>query len=203
MGFDLEALKLGQVPVRVLRFSPVSTIPPLLHSHAFVCRPCCIVVTVDSVVKQHIKIWTSSGHILTKFGALLKLVDTFKFWLQSTTMIRFTRRRTRVSCATCLSAATCVWDRRREKGIFCPMRFCRNLYVFRYNEIGESERAVYTFRKFCPHRQIQNGPCNLVSGGGCCRQGYNTVLVDGRSVTLEFRGKCLFFKIVGSVANIQ
>jgi hypothetical protein len=128
---------------------------------------------------------------LTKFGALLKLVDTCQFWLQSTTVIRFTRRRTRVSRATCLYAATCVWDRRRNKGIFYPIHFCCNLYVFRY-EIGESERAVCTFRKFCPHRQIQNGPCNLVSGGGCCRRGYNVVLVDSRSMTLESRSKCLF-----------
>ena len=128
----------------------------------------------------------TTWRILTKFGALLKLVDTFQFWLQSTTMIHFTQRRTRVSCATCLYAATCVWDRRRDKGIFYPIHFCRNLCVFRYHEIGESERAVYTFHKFCPLRQIQNGPCNLVSGGGCCRR-YNAVLVDSRSVTLEFR----------------
>jgi hypothetical protein len=180
MGFDLDAVKLEQVPVRVVRISPVSIIPPVLHSHAFICRPCCIVVTVDSVVKQHVKIGTTTGHILTKFGALLKLVDTFQFWLQSTTMIRFTRRRTRVSCTTRLYEATCFWDSRREKGIFCPVHFCRNLYVSRYHETGESERVVYTFRKFCPHRQIQNGPCNLVSGGSCCRREYNTVLVDSR-----------------------
>ena len=119
-------------------------------------------------------------------------LSTLQFWLQSTTMIRFTRRRTRDSCTTYLYAATYVWVRRREKGIFCPMHFCRNLYVSRYRDIGDCERAVYTFRRFGPHRQIQNDPCNLVSGGGCCRQGYNTVLVDSRSVTLEFRRKCLF-----------
>jgi len=186
MGFDLDAVKVGQFSVRVLPFSPVSTIPPMLHSHTFICRPYCIVVTVDSVVKQHVKIWTTTGLILTKFGALLKLVDTFQFWLQSTTVIRFTQRRTWVSCSSCLYIATCVWDRRRDKGIFCPLHFCCNLYVFRYHEIGESERAVYTCR-FCPHRQIQNGPCR-----GCCRRGYNAVLVDSRSVTLEFRNKCLF-----------
>lgn len=70
MGFDLDAVKLGQFPVRVLRFSPVGTILPMLHSHAFICRPFCIAVTVDSVVNT-----LKSGRPLVMFWEIWSLAE--------------------------------------------------------------------------------------------------------------------------------
>jgi hypothetical protein len=41
-GFVADQVALGQVPLRVLRFSPVRAIPPLLHIHS------CIIWRMDS-----------------------------------------------------------------------------------------------------------------------------------------------------------
>jgi len=40
--FVVDKMKLGKVPLPVLQFSPVSIIPPLLHTHSFIYHPRCI-----------------------------------------------------------------------------------------------------------------------------------------------------------------
>jgi hypothetical protein len=43
---------LYNVSLPVLQFSPVSIIPPMLHTHSFICHRCCIILPIDSVVRE-------------------------------------------------------------------------------------------------------------------------------------------------------
>jgi hypothetical protein len=53
VGFLVGNVALGQVFLLVLQFSPVTIIPPVLHSHSFICHLCYIFLAVDSMFVQH------------------------------------------------------------------------------------------------------------------------------------------------------
>jgi hypothetical protein len=45
----------GQLFLQVLRFSPVSVIPPIIRAHSFICHQRYTDPATDSVIKQHPK----------------------------------------------------------------------------------------------------------------------------------------------------
>jgi hypothetical protein len=45
-------IALGQVFLQVIWFSPVSIIPPMLHTHPFIYHRRCLILAVDRAVKQ-------------------------------------------------------------------------------------------------------------------------------------------------------
>ena len=51
VGFVVDEVALGQILPPVLQFSPVSIIPPLLHTHLFISHRRCIISAIDSIVK--------------------------------------------------------------------------------------------------------------------------------------------------------
>lgn len=51
MGFVIDKLALGLVFLRVIRFSPVSVILPMLHTHLLFCHKRRITLAVYIVVK--------------------------------------------------------------------------------------------------------------------------------------------------------
>jgi len=51
MGFVIDKLALGRGFLRVIRFSPVSVIPPMLHTRLLICHKRRVTLAVYSVVK--------------------------------------------------------------------------------------------------------------------------------------------------------
>jgi len=51
MGFVIDKLALGRGFLRVIRFSLVIVIPPILHTHLLICHKRHITLAVYSVVK--------------------------------------------------------------------------------------------------------------------------------------------------------
>jgi hypothetical protein len=47
----VEKVALERVVLRALRLSPVSVVPPMLHTHSSACHRRCIVLATDNVVK--------------------------------------------------------------------------------------------------------------------------------------------------------
>ena len=51
-GFVVDNMAVWSTSHQVLQFSPVSVIPPMLHSHSFLYHWCYIIIAVDSNIKQ-------------------------------------------------------------------------------------------------------------------------------------------------------
>jgi hypothetical protein len=51
----MDSVARGEVCAGILRISPVTIIPPLLHTHSFIYHRRCILLAINSVVKQHIE----------------------------------------------------------------------------------------------------------------------------------------------------
>jgi hypothetical protein len=49
--FVVDKVALGHVFLRVIQFSPVRIVPPILHTRSFLCCRCYIISAVDSIVK--------------------------------------------------------------------------------------------------------------------------------------------------------
>lgn len=72
---------------RVVQFSPVSIVPPLLHARSLASRRRCIILTVDSIVKHtHLHARVSSyqfvyrDHIREKFNRGFRVLGVFCFY---------------------------------------------------------------------------------------------------------------------------
>lgn len=48
-------IQYSQIFLQVLRFTPISIIPPMLHNHVFICQWCYIMVPTDSMIKWNTK----------------------------------------------------------------------------------------------------------------------------------------------------
>jgi hypothetical protein len=55
VGYVAELLAMGQASLRVLRFAPVSIIPPTNHMHSFIYHRHNTVTAIDSVVNRQLK----------------------------------------------------------------------------------------------------------------------------------------------------
>jgi len=51
MGLMVDKMALGQDFVTVLQFTPVSIMPPLLHTHRLIDGQCSVTVKTGSIIK--------------------------------------------------------------------------------------------------------------------------------------------------------
>ena len=51
IGFMVDKMALGQDFVTVLQFTPVSIMPPLLHTHRLIDGQCSVTVKTGSIIK--------------------------------------------------------------------------------------------------------------------------------------------------------
>ena len=68
-GFVADKVALGQVSVAVLRFFPITIIPPLLHTHSFMYHRRCIILMLGADVNPLNAELNPICRLLTSLGA--------------------------------------------------------------------------------------------------------------------------------------